>query len=49
LNAPEGVSAVDFAASAETVFTPVYEVTNPDRITWRFGRELKNWPANSTG
>lgn len=40
--AAAGVSVVDFAALAETTFTPVYEVTNPDRFYLALWQGIKN-------
>ncbi|MEW5959602.1 MAG: NADH-quinone oxidoreductase subunit L, partial [Chloroflexota bacterium] len=37
-----GVSVVDFAALAETAFTPIYKVTNPDRLYLALWQGLKN-------
>ncbi len=41
LPASAGVSVVDFAALAETTFTPIYAVTNPDRLYLALWQGLK--------
>jgi proton-translocating NADH-quinone oxidoreductase chain N len=40
-----GVTASDFAALSETVFTPVYEVTDPDRVYLVLWKGIKNLAA----
>jgi hypothetical protein len=42
LPATAGVSVVDFAALSETVFAPVYEITNPDRFYLALWKAIKN-------
>ena len=40
-----GVNTVDFAALAETLFTPVYKVTDPDRYYNVLWKGIKNLAA----